>query len=45
MKPKRYARQDGMAQPRMLKDFAYVNGEWRRARSGCTISICNPSDG
>ena len=36
---------DRLADPRLLKQFAYINGEWRNADSGNTTSVNNPSDG
>jgi aspartate-semialdehyde dehydrogenase len=33
-----------LAEPRLFRSFAYVNGEWTAARSGNTLIVTNPSD-
>lgn len=31
--------------PRLLKEFCYIGGEWRSAQSGAIINVTNPADG
>lgn len=34
-----------LAEPRLFRSFAYVNGQWTAARNGDTLSVTNPADG
>jgi len=36
---------DRLRDPRLLKEFAYIAGQWRSAQSGQVIDITNPADG
>lgn len=36
---------EGLTDGRLFKEFAYIDGKWRSALSGKTISVTNPADG
>lgn len=35
----------GLADPRLFREWAYVDGKWRGAESGGVIEVTNPADG
>ena len=45
IKLKHIADLERLADPHLVKEFAYINGEWRSARTGVTTSVTNPADG
>jgi len=44
-RPERMKDFDHLADPRLLREFAYINGQWCSAEAGETYRVTNPADG